>query len=173
MEDYGLAAPLAAPGRECQAGAMAVHTADITWRLAEGEDFLRGRYSRAHSLAFDGGIRLPGSASPHVVGKWAEPEAVDREEMLVAAISSCHMLTFLHAARLEGFSVLAYRDHAEGRMAEIAPGRLGITEVILRPQIEWSGAVPDAAALDALHHAAHAACYIANSVRCEIRVLPG
>lgn len=149
---------------------MAVYTADISWTLRQGEDFPHGRYSRAHQVDFDGGITLPASASPHVVGKWAETAAVDPEEMLVAALSSCHMLSFLHVARLAGFTALSYRDHAEGVMGEIVPGRLAVTEVVLHPQIEWEGAVPDAEKLDALHHAAHEACYIANSVRTEVSV---
>jgi organic hydroperoxide reductase OsmC/OhrA len=149
---------------------MAVYTADISWALREGEDFPHGRYSRAHRLGFDGGVEVAGSASPHVVGKWADKAAVDPEEMLVAAISSCHMMTFLHVARLGGFSVLSYRDHAEGVMAEIAPGRLAMTKVMLNPVIEWAGTAPDAGRLEALHDAAHEACYIANSVRTEIGV---
>src|SRR5204863_177509 len=67
-------------------GAMASYTADIRWALAAGEDFAAGRYSRGHTLRFDGGVELAGSASPHVVGKWAVAAAVDPEEMLVAAL---------------------------------------------------------------------------------------
>jgi organic hydroperoxide reductase OsmC/OhrA len=149
---------------------MATYTSNVVWKLRDGEDFPNGRYSRAHCVTFDGGITMPASASPHVVGKWAEQEAVDPEEMLVAALSSCHMLSFLHVARLAGFTALRYRDDAEGVMAEIAPGRLAVTKVVLHPQIEWSGAAPDAARLDAMHHEAHEACYIANSVRTEVSV---
>ena len=149
---------------------MSTFTADITWTLKDGEDFARGRYSRGHTASFDGGVTLPGSASPHVVGKWAVVDAVDPEEMLTAALSSCHMLSFLHVARLAGFSVMAYRDHAEGVLGEIAPGRQAVTRVTLRPEIEWSGAAPDAGRLAQLHHQAHEACFIANSVKSEVVV---
>lgn len=149
---------------------MAAYTAEIAWALQPGEDFPNGRYSRGHTIAFDGGVGLPGSASPHVVGKWAVAEAVDPEEMLVAALSACHMLTFLHLARLAGFTVAAYRDRAEGMMAEIAPGRQAVTRVTLHPEIAWAGEGPDAAALAGLHHAAHEGCFIANSVRTEVVV---
>jgi len=115
---------------------MATYTADVSWTLKSGEDFLKGRYSRGHTVSFDGGVVVPASASPHVVGKWAVEAAVDPEEMLVAALSNCHMLSFLHVARLAGFTVADYRDHAEGTMAEIAPGRQAITKVVLHPQIE-------------------------------------
>lgn len=149
---------------------MARYVADLVWTLQDGEDFEHGRYRRAHQISFDGGVKLPASASPHAVGKWADKAAVDPEELLVAAIASCHMLSFLQEARLAGFAVQSYCDHAEGVMAEIAPGRLAVTKVVLRPQIEWRGAAPDEARLEALHEAAHEACYIANSVRTEVSV---
>ncbi|HEX4199157.1 MAG TPA: OsmC family protein [Caulobacteraceae bacterium] len=149
---------------------MATYTADIEWTLQPGEDFARGRYSRGHTLRFDGGVTVPASASPHVVGKWAVEAAVDPEEMLVAALSNCHMLSFLHVARLAGFTMAAYRDHAEGAMAEIAPGRMAVTKVVLRPRIEWTGAAPDQPTLERLHHEAHETCYIANSVKTEVTV---
>lgn len=149
-----------------------VYTADVAWSLRSGEDFLAGRYSRGHTVHFDGGTTVPASASPHVVGRWAVEAAVDPEEMLVAALSDCHMLSFLHVARLAGFAVRAYRDHAEGVMEEIAPGRQAITRVVLRPRIDWAGPSPDRAALEQIHHAAHEACYIANSVRTEVSVAP-
>ena len=147
---------------------MARYVADVLWTLKDGEDFPNGRYSRAHMLSFDGGVTVPDSASPHVVGKWADPAAVDPEELLVAALSNCHMLTFLHKARLAGFSVARYADHAEGLMEEIAPGRLGVTKVWLKPDIAWTGPAPTPEQLADIHHAAHEECYIANSVTTEV-----
>ncbi|MBC7167094.1 OsmC family protein [Phenylobacterium sp.] len=150
---------------------MATYRATVDWRLTEGEDFLAGRYSRGHDLAFDGGTKVAGTASPHVVGnKWSVAGAVDPEQMLVASLSACHMLTFLHRARLAGFAVAAYADEAEGVMSEIAPGRQAVTKVTLRPKIEWSGAAPDAETLERLHHEAHEECFIANSVKTEVVV---
>src|SRR3984957_6363964 len=143
---------------------MATYTADVNWTLKRGEDFLGGHYSRGHTVSFDGGTVVHTSASPHVVGKWAVKEAIDPEEMLVAALSNCHMLSFLHVARLAGFTVAVYRDHAEGVMEEIAPGKQAITKVVLRPQIEWIGEAPDKATLDHLHHEAHDPSFFANSV---------
>ena len=150
---------------------MASYTADVHWALQPGEDFPKGRYSRGHKIAFDGGASIAGSASPHVVGKWAVESAIDPEEMLVAAIATCHMLTFLHVVRLAGFAVAAYRDHAEGVMAEIAPGRQAVTEVVLRPRIDWTGEAPDPARLARLHHEAHETCFIANSVTTRVTVV--
>ena len=149
---------------------MALYTADIEWTLGNGEDFPKGRCRRGHTLSFDGGTVVPASASPHVVGKWAVEAAVDPEEMLVAALSDCHMLSFLHVARLAGFTVAAYRDHAEGVMEEIAPGKQAITKVVLHPRIEWMGEAPEKAKLDHLHHEAHEVCFIANSVKTQVTV---
>lgn len=152
---------------------MATYTAVVEWALGEGEDFARGRYSRAHTLSFDGGITVPASASPHVVPKpWSVDAAVDPEELLVAALSNCHMLTFLDLARRAGLVVAAYRDEATGQMAKDERGRIALTKVTLRPQIRWQGAPPDAAALADLNHRAHEACFIANSVRTEIAIEP-
>ena len=149
---------------------MVTYTAEIVWNLKDTDDFASGRYGRAHTVGFDGGANVAASASPHVVGQWADPDAVDPEEMLVAALSSCHMLTFLHIARLAGFGITAYRDHAEGEMTEIESGRQAITKVVLNPEIEWSGPAPDAHRLSQLHEDAHAGCIIANSVRTEVVV---
>jgi organic hydroperoxide reductase OsmC/OhrA len=149
---------------------MATYTADVTWTLRDGEDFPRGRYSRGHTVSFDGGIAVPASASPHVVGKWAVEAAVDPEEMLVAALSNCHMLSFLHVARLAGFTVVAYRDHAEGVMEDIAPGKQAVTKVALHPKIEWTGSAPDKEKLEHMHHEAHETCFIANSVKTVVTV---
>lgn len=151
---------------------MARYVATIDWSLtAPGEDFLAGRYSRAHTVAFDGGVTIPGSPSPSVVpAPWSDASAVDPEELLVAALSNCHMLTFLHKAREAGWVVTSYRDEAEGVMRKTAEGKIALTRVTLRPDIVFSGAGPDAAQLDALHHAAHEDCFIASSVKTEVAV---
>ena len=149
---------------------MARYTADVSWALEAGEDFASGRYSRRHAIGLEGGTTVAASASPHVVGKWADQAAVDPEEMLVAALSSCHMLSFLHAARLAGLVVASYRDRAEGTMEEVAPDRQAVTTVFLRPGIDWTGTVPDQETLHRLHHEAHEACFIANSVKTRVVV---
>ncbi|HQT54295.1 MAG: OsmC family protein [Phenylobacterium sp.] len=149
---------------------MAKYVAEVLWTLKDGEDFLKGRYSRGHSITFDGGVELAASASPHVVGKWAVEAAVDPEEMMVAALSNCHMLTFLHRARLAGFLAVRYQDAAEGIMEEVRPGRQALTRVWLRPVITWQGDEPTAEQLAQLHHEAHDECFIANSVKTQVMV---
>ncbi|MEO7178272.1 MAG: OsmC family protein [Allosphingosinicella sp.] len=148
---------------------MADHLATVEWRSDGG--FRDGRYSRAHSLSFDGGAVVPGSSSPHVVPPpMSDPAGVDPEEALVASVSACHMLWFLHLARDSGLDVAAYRDEARGTMAKDDRGRMAMTRIVLRPEIEFAGAAPDAEALERLHHDAHERCFIANSLRTEIVV---
>jgi organic hydroperoxide reductase OsmC/OhrA len=147
------------------------YRATIRWKRQEGEDFSKGRYSRAHEIGFDSGITILGSASPSVVPlPFSREDAVDPEEMLVAALSNCHMLTFLDLARRAGVVVDSYEDEAIGVMERIAPQRMAITKVTLRPKIVYSGQAPDKTKLDELHHQAHELCFIANSVKTEITV---
>ena len=147
------------------------YRATIAWKRQEGEDFAKGRYSRAHEIRFDGGITVLGSASPSVVPlPFSREDAVDPEEMLVAALSNCHMLTFLDLARRAGVIVDSYEDEAVGIMERIATQRMAITKVTLRPKIVYGGPAPDKAKLDELHHQAHELCFIANSVKTEITV---
>ena len=150
-----------------------VHTALIRWSVGDA-DFLGKRYSRAHSWTFDGGAVVPGSSSPHVVPvPMSDPRAVDPEEAFVAALSSCHMLWFLDIAARAGFRVESYEDAAQGRMGRNAAGKLVVDVVTLRPHARFAGErVPDAATLAALHHQAHEECFLANSVRCQIRCEP-
>jgi organic hydroperoxide reductase OsmC/OhrA len=150
---------------------LALYRADIAWSLQPGEDFIAGRYSRGHAIAFGGGLQASGTASPHVVGpRWSVAGAVDPEEMLVGAISTCHMLSYLHVAREAGLVASSYRDAAEGMLSENAEGRMAVTRVTLRPQIEYLGRSPTADAAKHLHHAAHELCFIANSVKTEVVV---
>jgi organic hydroperoxide reductase OsmC/OhrA len=150
---------------------MASYRATSEWTLEDGGDFPKGRYSRGHSLTFGSGLEVPGTASAHVVGnKWAVPGAVDPEEMLVGAINTCHMLSFLHIAREAGFTVTCYRDAAEGVMAKRDDGEMWVSKVTLHPEIAYRGRAPTPAERDAMHHAAHHICFIANSVKTEIVV---
>ena len=150
---------------------MATYRATADWNLKDGEDFVSGRYSRGHSLVFGSGYEAPGTASPHVVGnKWSVPGAVDPEEMLVGAINTCHMLSFLHVAREAGFTVTRYRDEAVGVMEKNAAGELWVSKVTLHPEIRYAGAEPSADQREHMHHKAHEVCFIANSVKTEIVV---
>lgn len=152
---------------------MSEHTATIAWSRGD-QNFADNLYSRAHDWRFDGGTVVRGSSAPtSVPAPMSDLAAVDPEEALVAALSSCHMLFFLAFARKDGFVVDSYRDAATGLLDRDARGKTSMTVITLRPAAVFSGeARPDSAALEALHHRAHAACYIANSIRAEVRIEP-
>lgn len=151
---------------------MHTYTADIRWTCDSISDFTSKRYSRAHTWGFDGGVIVPASSSPNSVRvPYSNPANVDPEEAFVAALSSCHMLTFLYLASVDGYAVAAYADSASGIMEKIANGKEAVTQVTLRPKIVFSGdKAPTDAVLDDLHHRAHEDCYLANSVKTVIAV---
>jgi len=152
---------------------MSTYFATVAW-TSDGGDFTSGRYSRAHEWRFDGGAVVRGSSSPHVVPvPMSDASAVDPEEAFVASLSSCHMLWFLDIASRRGYTVDAYSDDAEGVMAKDAEGRMAMTEVTLRPRVTFSGAkLPTHEEVQALHHRAHERCFIASSVKSDVRVEP-
>jgi organic hydroperoxide reductase OsmC/OhrA len=152
---------------------MSEHTAIIQWNCS-GPDFLKGKFSREHTWTFDGGVTVPASAAPSVVpAPWSSAAAVDPEEAFVASLASCHMLTFVWLASRAGFQIESYRDEAVGTMAKNERGVPWVSVVTLRPQIVWSGEKqPTPADLDRLHHQAHEQCFIAASVKTEIKVEP-
>lgn len=152
---------------------MTHYTAEVLWLRNEG-DFAGNRYSRRHLLRFDGGLEVPGSSSPHVVPlPMSDAAALDPEEAFVSSLSSCHMLWFLSIAAKRKFCVDRYFDAAEGVMEKNADGKMAMTQVTLRPDVEFSGEhQPTREELDRLHHEAHDACFIANSVKTEVRCEP-
>lgn len=149
---------------------MHYHEAKVSWQRPDGAKFTDNRYSRAHEWAFDGGVSVRASSSPSVVPlPLSVADAVDPEEALVASASSCHMLWFLSLAARKGYVVDSYVDDARGEIGKNAEGRTAVTKITLRPRIVFSGdKQPGAADLDALHHAAHDQCYIANSLKSEV-----
>lgn len=152
---------------------MSQHCADILWQR-DGQDFVGNRYSRRHSIRFDGGAEWAGSSSPHVVPvPMSDASAVDPEELFVASLSSCHMLWFLSIAASRGFCVERYADNAAGRMGPNAAGKIAMTVVTLRPEVQFSGErMPTHDQVEAMHHTAHEQCFIANSVRTDVRCEP-
>jgi organic hydroperoxide reductase OsmC/OhrA len=147
------------------------HTAIIRWGRGEAV-FSDGRYSRAHTWTFDGGVTVQGSPSPAVVPlPYSREDAVDPEEAFVAAVSSCHMLTFLHIASKKRFVVDSYEDRAAGVMTKNERGRLHVSRITLDPAVRFSGErQPSPEEIAQLHHLAHEECFIANSVLTEIVV---
>ncbi len=144
------------------------HHASVAWQRTS-PDFTYETYNRAHEMRFkDGEIVLPSSGAPEFRG---DAERVDPEEAYVAALSSCHMLTFLAICARKRLTVETYEDDAVGFLDKGDKKKLWITHVVLKPRVKFASEV-DAATLDQLHHLAHEDCFIANSVNTEIAVEP-
>jgi organic hydroperoxide reductase OsmC/OhrA len=154
---------------------MATHeySARIHWERGDAP-FTDNRFSRGHSWHFDGGVEVPASSSPQVLRlPMSVAAAVDPEEALVAALSSCHMLWFLALAAQGGWRVDEYTDDAHGTMGKNSAGRTAMLQVTLRPRISFSGErLPARAEIAQLHHRAHEECFIANSVTTEVLIEP-
>ncbi len=153
------------------------YQATIHWQRPVGAVFTDNKYSRAHEWRFDEGVVVPASPAPaSVKPPMSRADAVDPEEALVAACSSCHMLFFLAFAGRKGFVVDSYTDNALGVMTPNEAGKLYISAITLDPKIVWSGdKQPTDADIAALHERAHAECYIANSIRATVTIagMPG
>ena len=143
--------------------------AQVSWQRGE-QAFGDNRYSRAHQWLFDGGLQVSASSSPLSVPlPMSDAGAIDPEEALVAALSSCHMLFFLSIAAQRGLVVDTYRDKAVGIMSRNADGKKAMTLITLHPAIAFGGErQPERAAIEAIHHEAHAQCYIANSIKSDV-----
>jgi len=144
---------------------MSEHQAIIEWHR-DSADFSYDTYNRTHSWQFDDGTVVPASAAPAFNGGLY---GIDPEEALVAATSSCHMLTFLAICAKKGLAVERYYDKAVGVLAKNESGKLAITQIALSPQVTFSGErQPDPAELQGLHESAHRNCFIANSINATV-----
>ncbi|WP_281543847.1 OsmC family protein [Grimontia sp. SpTr1] len=147
------------------------HTVLINWwhRDAECEHENTTRF--IHEWTFDGGIKVDASPSPFVMPEKAKEEAIDPEEAFIAAIASCHMMTFLTVAEKQRFTVETYADEAIGTLGKLENGRTAVTDVVLKPTITFRGDnQPSADLLAKMHKLAHKHCFIANSVTTNITV---
>lgn len=145
---------------------MSEHKVTVIWKR-DSVDFAYKNYNRSHQWDFGHGIIVPASAAPAFLGN---EDRVDPEQAFVAAMSSCHMLTFLAVASQKKFVVDSYEDHAVGVLAKNAQGKMAMTEVTLSPRITFSGQQPDEQALHQLHETAHRECFIANSVTTTVNI---
>ena len=144
---------------------MAEHRITLNWEKGD-VPFTYDAYPRNHTIAFKNGQEtVIASASPPYKG---DASKVDPEDMLVAALSSCHMLSFLAIAAKKKLTVNSYQDDAVGFL-ENDGGKLWMTRVMLRPKVAID---TDAETLAHIHHLAHEACFIANSVKTEVTVEP-
>ena len=144
-------------------------TLDWTGNLGPGTSGYRA-YTRDHSLSAPGKPVIPGSSDPAFLGDAAR---WNPEELLLASLSACHQLWYLHLASEAGVVVTAYRDEPEGRMIEEADGGGRFEQVMLRPTVTLAAGSDKVTAM-ALHEKAHHLCFIARSVNfpveCEGKV---
>lgn len=149
---------------------MSEHRATIRWQNT-GNSLDIEHFSRDHTWAVkEGRLTVPASSAPDYRGN---PAAMDPEDALVAALASCHMLTFLAIAARRRLVVLEYSDAAQGWVEPDAGGRLAVTRVELRPMVRFApGSGPSAEEHGKLHDKAHRACFIANSVKAAVTIHP-
>ena len=149
------------------------YTSKILWER-NGANFSDNRYSRKHVWRFDGGIEVPASSSQQVVRvPLSDAAAVDPEEAFIASLASCHMLWLLDIAARAGFIIDTYVDDAVGILAKNSAGKLAMTTVTLKPNVIFSGdKLPSREDIERMHHKAHDECFIATSVKSEVRCEP-
>jgi organic hydroperoxide reductase OsmC/OhrA len=143
---------------------MAEHKIRLDWKKG-AVPFTYDAYPRNHQITFKTDETVTFSAAGAYKGDTSKG---DPEDMLVAALSSCHMLSFLAIAAKKKFILTSYVDDAVGYL-ENDGGKLWMTRVILRPKLEFENP-PDQATLEQMHHLAHEACFIANSVKTDVKV---
>lgn len=146
---------------------MSEHRATIAWKRTSA-DFGYDTYNRDHMWHIDGGVDVPASSAPEYKG---HQDRIDPERGLVAALSSCHMLTFLAICARKRLVVDAYTDDASGVMTKNAKGKMFVSHCTLRPKVTFApGTAVTPEEMEKLHHSAHENCFIANSVLTQIAI---
>ncbi len=143
------------------------YTSHLSWNRGNVA-FTPKTYDRTHSIRFGGGISIEGSAAPEFLGKAA---LVNPEELFVASISSCFMLTFIYLASTKNLVIDTYEAEATGTLGKNEEGKMAMTAVVLKPTITFEhGQQPDASLLQELFHKAHDNCFISCSVKTKVSV---
>ena len=146
------------------------YNATVVWQRGS-QTFSDNKYSRAHQWVFDSGTSIAASSSPHIVPlPYSVDENIDPEEAFVASLSSCHMLFFLSFAAKNKWIIDRYEDSASGTLEKNEEGKLAMTKVVLDPKIKYSGETPSKEQEAEIHHLAHEACFIANSVKTVVEI---
>ncbi len=147
---------------------MTDHFAEVEWRFAAHVEN-GASYSRDHTVTLENGQIIANSSAPAFLGNAA---LANPETLLLAALASCHMLTFLAVANKRGFQVSHYQDKAVGALGKNNEGRMAITHCTLNPKIEFSGELsPSPEELQKLHESSHRNCFIANSLSVQVDIV--
>lgn len=149
---------------------MTEHRATIHWQNSTST-LAYDDFSRDHSWEVKAGqLAIPASSAPAYKGS---PDRLDPEDALVGALASCHMLTFLAIAARKRLVVASYSDAAVGWLEANADGQLALTRMESRPAVRFAtGTVLSAEDYAKLHDKAHRGCFIANSVKTAVSIVP-
>ncbi|MCK6595563.1 MAG: OsmC family protein [Bacteriovoracaceae bacterium] len=145
---------------------MSVFKITTVWNSKN--EFTYEQYNRDHKITFSGPQTLINSAAPEYYGN---EDMANPEELLAAAVSSCHMLTFLAVCSKTGFKVTHYEDDAVAMLDKNDEGKMAVTQINLHPKIQFDGATPDETKLRDLHNKAHRNCFIAQSIKTKVEVV--
>lgn len=145
---------------------MSEHKTELTWKRKDS-GFGYKEFPRGHEWAFPrSGQTLRASAAPEYLG---DADRADPEEAFTAALTSCHMLTFLAISSMSGFVVDSYEDEAIGHLRKADDGKPWLAKVEMHPKIEFSGdKIPSPEDIEKLHEKSHHECFLARSVKTEI-----
>ena len=137
----------------------------VNWQTSPAEE---GEFCRDHSITFGSGQTIQASSAPEYKGN---AHFVNPEESLLAALSSCHMLTFLAIAHLKRLPVASYVDEASAELGKNEAGKLAVTKMVLNPKVVFADGVEvSAETLEKIHEKAHANCFIANTLATDIQI---
>ena len=145
------------------AGAISEHRIDLVW-TREGV-FSHEGFERRHQVRFNDELTIAAGGAGNGYGS-------DPEQMLAAAMASCHMMTFLALASKKRLQVVSYEDAAVAELEQREDGKFRVGRIRLSPRVLFEGEAPDADALQKMHAKAHDHCFIANSVSCEVVISP-
>ncbi|WP_136254453.1 OsmC family protein [Onishia niordana] len=146
---------------------MSVHQSVIRWQHAPHESE-EGTYSRNHRVTLNGDQQVAMSASAEFKG---DHHCADPEQMLISAVSSCHMLFFLAIAEFQGYQVESYEDDPVGYLERNDKKGMEVTRIELSPRITFGGDnMPDQKSISRMHAGAHKNCFIRNSITAEVTI---
>ncbi len=148
---------------------MSSYSIDLIWQRTT-PDFNVKTFNRDHVWRLAGGQMVQGSAAPEYAGN---ADMSNPEEALLAALSSCHMLTFLSISALKRLVVDRYEDNPVAELGKNEKGKMMVARMILRPKVTFGGTtIPDASAVRELHHKAKENCFIGNSLLSQLVLEP-
>lgn len=146
---------------------MSIHEAEVCW-YQKPHNTDEKTYSRNHVVTLNGNQKLDVSASVDFKG---DPDCADPEQMLVSAVSSCHMLFFLAIAEFQGLKVESYQDNPQGVLEKSSKGGMEVTRIVLTPKIVFGGdKSPDQETIKKIHERAHKNCFIRNSITASVEI---